>query len=842
VALVARAYVALGGQPALGLTGATAVRLLGAAAVLALPTILMGGTLPAAVRAVVREQDRQRRWVAILYGLNALGAVCGAGLGTFWLLAALGTRGTIWAASAVELAVAVAAWSWVRRAVAGRAPHAESTLPRRSAARARRIAPGPAPAPIVTAPVPPRFIYALAASVGFSFFLMELVWYRMLGPILGGTTYTFGLLLAVALLGIGLGGASYAVIFQQRRPTLGTFALTCGGEAVCLAIPFALGDRLAVQAALWTEASATFLEHVTSWTGIALIVVFPAALLSGLQYPILVSLLGEGEQRIGRQVGWCGAWNTIGAIAGSLCGGFGALPLLSAPGAWRLVALLLATVGLGAAIVAVWGQSRPWRRLALPVVLTAAAVSLITYDGPTAVWRHSGIGAGRVALPADRAPNSMRDWAHRRRRRLLWEADGVEASIGLVTDNALSFYVNGKCDGNALDDAGTQIMLGMLPALLHPAPQSGLVVGLGTGESAGWLAEVDEIERVEVVELEPAVDEMARRCAAVNFNVLEHPKVHRRYADAREVLMTARQRYDLIVSEPSNPYRAGVANLFTREFYTVAQQALQPGGLFVQWLQAYEVDVPTVRTVFATLRSVFGFVEVWQSQRGDLLLVCAAEARPLPVAALRSKLLREPFRSALANAWRVTDLEGVCSRYVAGTELVERWSNWPQQAPNTDDRNRVEYGFARTVGADAGFSVSVLAREAEASGGARPWVTDGELDWERVRDHRQIFAATWSGDTSVPRDASPRQRWRARFLQAYYGGAATREMVDMWEATPYEAVFPSEVAILALAYADVGDPRALPLAEQLASYYPAESASLVTLTRWRQDDVAFPRH
>ena len=131
------------------------------------------------------------------------------------------------------------------------------------------------------------------------------------------------------------------------------------------------------------------------------------------------------------------------------------------------------------------------------------------------------------------------------------------------------------CDGNAIDDVGTQIMLGLIGGALHPQPRTALVVGLGTGETAGWLAEVPSIERVDVVELEPAVREMARRCRAVNRDVLANPKVRLIFNDAREVLLTTAGRYDLIVCEPSNPYRSGIANLFTREFYLAGRDRLQ---------------------------------------------------------------------------------------------------------------------------------------------------------------------------------------------------------------------------------------------------------------------------
>ena len=194
--------------------------------------------------------------------------------------------------------------------------------------------------------------------------------------------------------------------------------------------------------------------------------------------------------------------------------------------------------------------------------------------------------------------------------------------------------------------------------LLHRKAKTGLVIGMGTGETAGWLAEVPSIDCVDLVEIEPAVDEMARRRAAVNHDVLHHPKVRRIYNDAHEVLQTSSARYDLVVSEPSNPYRAGVAALFTQEFYGAVRGHLQKGGLFVQWLQSDQIEPRTVETVLATLRSVFDHVEVWNTESTDLALVASMEPVSYPVAALRRKIAGEPFRSALVQAWCVLDLEG----------------------------------------------------------------------------------------------------------------------------------------------------------------------------------------
>ncbi|MFZ2492565.1 MAG: fused MFS/spermidine synthase, partial [Thermoanaerobaculia bacterium] len=331
IALVARIYFSLGGSVTLGVGGASVVRLLLSTLVLAVPTILMGGTLPAAARAVETDSDAGRRAVSLLYGINTLGAVAGTLLSTFVLLEFLGNRSTLLLAVAANLLVGLIARSMSRK-LPEQSPHTETMRAEVSSAPAGGM--------------PQRAVYVAAAVVGFAFLLMELVWYRMLSPLLGGTSYMFGLILALALLGIGLGGVAYALL-RRGVATPGGFALTCTFEALAIAIPFALGDRLAILAnALRSLGVTGFGGHVIGWTIVTSIVVVPAAFIAGIQFPLLISLLGRGRENLGREIGTAYAWNTGGAILGSLAGGFGLLPLLSATGSWRLVVAMLAGLGL----------------------------------------------------------------------------------------------------------------------------------------------------------------------------------------------------------------------------------------------------------------------------------------------------------------------------------------------------------------------------------------------------------------------------------------------------------------------------------------------------------------
>ena len=841
-------YVGLGGQMVLGVAGATAVRLLLSAVVLALPTMLMGGTLPAAARAVTTASDRNRRSTAVLYGMNTLGAVLGAALSTFVLLQQLGTRHTLWLTCLANLLVAAGAWALSRRPCRagvqmeegrgdaeteeGRGDgetrrRGESSVhlsPRPRVPASPCLSASPSPRPRVPASprpagVPAALVYLAAGIVGFAFFLMEMVWYRMLGPILGGTTFTFGLILTVALLGIGLGGAAYSLLFRRLRPTVCGFAVSCGLEAAAIAVAFALGDELALLAGRFHEANTSgFLGEVFNWSLIAMIVVFPAALVSGLQFPMLIGLLGQGEKDLGKQVGTAFAWNTVGAILGSLAGGFGILPLLSAPGTWCAVVVLLSLLALSALLAAWWKEGKSFG-LAAGVGAVAVALAMLNAAGPTAVWRHSGIGAGRFHLPRG-SGNELRDWMQSQRRAVVWQAEGVEASVSIVCRDGLSFFINGKCDGHAIGDAGTQITSGILGALVHPQARTAFIVGLGTGETAGWLAEVPWMERVNVAEIEPAIDEMARACSAVNFNVLRHPKVHLVYNDAREVLLTCPQRYDLIFSEPSNPYRSGIASLYTQQFYQVVEKRLNPQGIFIQWLQGYEIDLETVCTALATLHSVFPQVEVWFAKEGDMLLVCSAEPLRYDAARMRQRIRQEPFRSAFADTWRATTLEAVLAHYVAGPGLAAAVAGQERELC-TDDRNLIEYGFARTLGKKTGFSLNDLREPAVRCHADRPTV-QGEVSWLQVADQRQVMEAALAGNISLPRNPTAAEKTRAKVFQRYWrqdtGGA-----VAAWEAAPYDPLSPSELAVLCLCYADQGNDRVKPLLERLRAFSPLEA-------------------
>ena len=838
LALVQQLYVSAGGTPRLGLALGTLGRLGLSALVLAVPTTVMGGTLPAAARGVTRASDTRRQDVAALYALNTLGAVTGCIVATFYLLEIFGTRTTLWLAAAVNLLIAMFARQLDRTmpmpADAAETPRAgQPTAGRDSAHRSADGSNDTAPAPAV-------FVLAASAVVGFAFFLMELVWYRMLGPLLGGSVFTFGLILAVALTGIGFGGLVYAVIGSNRAASLPAFAMSCLLEAAAIAAAYALGDRLAVLALILTPlGQAGFGAHMAWWSAIAAIVVLPAALVAGYQFPLLVALFGRGRERVGAQLGQVYASNTVGAIAGSLAGGFGLLPWLSAPGAWRLVSVALVALGVCATALSIRRGAR--RGLVPQVALAALVIVLLLAAGPTAAWRHSGIGAGRAAISTIVSANQLRNWSRLTQRNVAWDGDGTESSVALIVQaRGYAFIVNGKSDGSARGDAATQVMLGLLGAIVNPGARRALSIGLGTGSTAGWLAAIPAMERVDVIELEPLVLDVARACAPVNHGAMGNAKVHIAIGDARERLLTAGDQYDVIASEPSNPFRAGVASLFTQEYYRAASKRLRADGVFVQWLQAYEIDAPTLRTVYATLGSAFPHVETWQLGRSDFALVAAKRPLAYRASGLATRIAEEPFKAALGVAWRAVDVNGFLAHYLAGDGLTRAVAGAPGVDVNTDDRNIVEFGFARSVGRGGSLIVSDVRQLAATLGVARPPLPDAAaIDWDAVETARVSFhASEGSGAevlTSAATDsqAAADELGRRLALVDYYDNGNLGMAREHWPAGAI-ARDPNQLGMLADLSADLGSDAALAPIEQLRSFERGEADVFLAALRVRQ--------
>ncbi|HSG38143.1 MAG TPA: fused MFS/spermidine synthase, partial [Thermoanaerobaculia bacterium] len=507
----------------------------------------------------------------------------------------------------------------------------------------------------------------------------------------------------------------------------------------------------------------------------------------------------------------------------------GLLPLLTAPGVWRLVVILLLAL---AALTTLAGlrAGAPRRAALTPAAAGALGLLLCLATGPTAFWRHSPIGAGRMETTEWKGPNDIRDQVSQMRQRVTWEREGVESSVALDLTTEYSLIVNGKSDGTATADAPTQVLSGLIGSMVHPYPKRVLVIGLGTGSTAGWMAQVPSVERVDVVELEPAIEHVARVLSKINLDVLANPKVHLYMGDGRELLLATGDSYDLIFSEPSNPYRAGVASLYSQDFYRAVLERLRPGGLFLQWLQGYETDFQMVRTVYATLGSVFPAVESWQTHRVDLMLMASREPVVHDLGLVRARAATEPYRTALSSIWGVEGAEGFYSAYLANPSFARAVGEMEGTAVNTDDRPILEFGFAKNLGRFGLFQPADLHDLAASRRENRPATRGAPLDWTRVGEARVARAAWWG--ESLPAPASvrhPAARLRIAARHAWVDDSLA-PACSHWFRQPEPPRFHVDQLLVGECLAAAGDPRAPDYAARLAREQPVE-ADLV-LAQW----------
>ena len=671
--VVGQLYRALGGE---GVTFAAA-RIVLLFVVLVPPAALMGATLPVLVARC--ERGALGAGLAWLYALNTLGAVAGSLLGGFLLLPRLGLLGSTFVAAALNLVAGVLAW---------RSSTAAPEGPEREA-----------PRPVAPAPLLPGSARSLLGAVfalsGFAALVLQLAWVRLFGLVLGSTVYSFAAVLGVYLAGIALGSALAAPWLDRIRSAR---PLAFAQFAVALAALFGIQAWPGLPGAMLTLGE----RMGTSWSGLLVAqlgLVVPVlgvpCLLLGAVFPLTTRLLQDGEG--GPATGRAYALNTLGTIAGSLVTGFLLLPWLGIQGSVLLAAGLSCLAGLMALLLPGTGRPAPgWLGgtvvALLAVVLAAVAaprwdpmlMSLGTYRPFHARnLLESFQQAGGVGDPTRQVAAAQK---------VLFYREGVNASVLVATDldgRRRWMRIGGKIDSGT-GDMLTQVMLGLLPAAMADSGARTLIVGHGSGATAAAALAVGT-GATEIVEMEPAVIEASRLFHEPGQDPLDDPRVKVHLEDARTRLMHGAGGYGLIISEPTNPWIAGVNSLFTVDFYRRVRAQLAPDGVFGQWIQIYELSPATFHTLLRSFLEVFPdaqFYCLWDAL--DVLLIAAPPGRELSLERLGSPAALEQVRRA-----RLERPMQVAEFYVGpASSLAGRVASAPL---NTDDRPIVEYRAPREV-------------------------------------------------------------------------------------------------------------------------------------------------
>lgn len=601
------------------------------AAALILPaSILLGTTFPLMSTGVMRLGVQPGRGLSLLYFLNSLGAAAGVLASGFLLIPALGLPGTLLLVGSLNAAVALAAYA----AVFG--------VPRR---------PAPAFTPagaqeIATDKGQLRLLLAVAAITGLSSFVYEVVWIRMLTLVLGAATHSFELMLATFILGLALGAWWIRDRIDASRDALLLLAriqILMGLLAVAtLPLYAACFDAMAtVMRALSRSEEGYVLFNLTGAI-MACVVMLPATICAGMTLPLVTAILlrrGHGERQVGQVYGV----NTLGAILGVLLSVQLLIPALGLK--WALA--------VGAAIDVVLGlwlwRSVQRRRPVMPLATG---------------WRHSpallaGTGAASFALlagltaTAPLGPERVASGVFRHgvghidpdRHTVLFHRDGKTATVSVLEDRqgTRALLTNGKIDGTThpegkvvKPDDHTMVLTGVLGLAHHPQAKKVAVIGLGTGTTSAVLLRSPALEQLETIEIEPMMVEAGQLFRPRTDLVYTDPRSSIVIDDARAHFAKTRARYDLIVSEPSNPWVSGVAGLFTGEFYLHVSDYLAPEGHFVQWLQTYEAGPELASSILRAFSSVFPVFQAYATNSADIILVARRDGKPptLPAGAL----------------------------------------------------------------------------------------------------------------------------------------------------------------------------------------------------------------
>ena len=711
--LVGLSYLGVARLLAPGLWLGSAIKFVFAFTVLLVPTFLMGGTLPVLTRAFAGAGLGQfRRQLALFYGLNTLGGVVGCALAGYVLIEYIGLKGSLLGVGVLNLLLGGAALLLAR----GGAPE-EMT----EQAEEEDATPEPAPADARTR----HLALALIAVTAFASLLYEIAWTRVLVLVVGSSTYAFTTILAAFLAGIGLGSLLAVGRGRPARELLLWSAFVQAGIAVLASLLFPFFRGLPVYIVATMQVGFLSAVDLLSLHALAVIVVvLPAAVGMGVSFPLLAELAAGRQGGTGGEAGRAYFANTLGSIVGSVLTGFVLIHLL---GSERTLVVGVA-VNAAAAAVIVWWLVRgrtddrvPAAVERVPVLLSVLAL-VIAFATPG--WSHRTLDRGPSIYGRERmGRGDLDNYLRAAGAEQLSFDEGWNAAVSVWRNGSATWLkTNGKSDASSVADMNTQVLVGLLPALAHPGPRRAFVVGFGSGVSTRTLADVPGMERVDVVEIERAVLRASRFFDEVNRGVLSDPKVHVIEDDARSALQLAREPYDVIASEPSNPWIAGVASLFTADYFRIAASRLAPNGIFAQWLQTYRVPPALVAVVVANARAVFPHVEIWFANPSDLIIV--ASRQPIHWNASRVAQIVErpgPLHDALRDWLLIDRASQLLGHYVlgdSGSAVLARGAGFT----HSDDRPALEFVAARSllVGPREGLAFDSLVALKMAVGDTAP--------------------------------------------------------------------------------------------------------------------------
>ena len=691
-AAIQKLYILIHGNLELGFWEAALVRFGLSTLLLLPPTIMMGGTLPVLSKVFLSESGSNTgKSISTLYFINTAGAVIGTLAAGLFLLQWLGIQNLLIAGGLINLGIFAFATRMPRML---RTPFAGETS----------VQPGAESASSSGWSRNAVFAVLVLFFSGMAALIYEVAWTRVLTLVIGSSTYAFTLMLATFLIGIALGSALVVRYSARYQPGLGLLALCqilIGALALGTSALFGLLPDAFVS--LFGAVGLNYELFLAGNFLLCFLVMVPATLFMGASFPVASALVVENFGSSGQRIGLLYAGNTVGAILGAFLAGFVLLPKLGIQDTLILTVYINLVSGFVLAVL-VFAWERGRARLLAPG-LAAALIILLAF-----VWQPSWDKLKMTSGPYAYAVQYQKMPIDERLARIkqLYYREGPMATVSVIQEGKhVRLAVDGKTDAGNYRDMSTQVFAGHLPLLVRPDAAAVLIIGYASGITAGAVGRHD-VRAIDCVEIEPAMREASQFFAEENYHIIDDPRFRLIVDDARSYVLGSKKKYDVIISEPSNPWQAGSSRLFTREAFVNARNSLKQGGLMAQWMHLYGVDVETFRLVVRTFQSVFPHVSLWADpDYPDVIFLGSTEPIRIDAVALNDLFEKDQKVSSSLARIGYPDAGSLFRAFLLDEEETRRFAQ--TGALNTDNLPLLEFRAPKSLYSSTALQENVKA-------------------------------------------------------------------------------------------------------------------------------------
>jgi spermidine synthase len=656
-------------------TEASFYRFLICGTILLIPTTFMGATLPILSKFVSGEPGLIGRDVGTLYAVNTFGAVFGAATSAYLFMRLLGLSATIQLAAGLNIGIAVIIFlvfrpGWSRPAQPGQDPH-----------------PGEGKASWSMS-LQERFILLAFGVSGFCALVYQLTWNRILSLLLGSSVYAFSLILSIFILGLALGTVFFARMVTRMQDLVKVFGLLQIGIGISalVALPF-FGEIPFVNRWVYQNWDIDFSAVQLSNLLIIFSLLFFPTFFMGGQFPVVVKLLTRNLSNLGSDVGRVYASNTVGTIVGSFVGGFFMIPILGIQNS--ILTAVFINILLSVGLLSLTKNLPTWMKFyGLPLILLACLFGGYSMSA----WDKAVISSGSFM------PYRIKDLkeAEAKTNRILFYKEGTHTTVTteLAVSGNIFLRVNGKTDASLALDMRTQLLSGYLPMFFQSNPESVLVIGQGSGITLGAVEQFPAVKEIDLVEISPTVIEGSQFFGPFNHQALDDDRLTTILEDGRNHVALSDKKYDVIISEPSNPWISGVGALFTVDFFHLLKDRLSEKGVACIWVHT-NMSPDSFKSITRSFSTVFPHVTMWESIVGDdYLLIGSAEEYGLPYENVGNLLKQDSIGQDLKRIG-IHSVRDLFSLMIMSRDQILRFSG---EAPiHTDDNSLLEFNAPKYI-------------------------------------------------------------------------------------------------------------------------------------------------